>query len=358
MKKLLIVLLALTVVGIFAVAEDAASVSVGAWGRGWFAPVANNGTDSYVFSGPGWGNYGNRVGVFFAGNSENMGFYWNPGIDGTKINSVCDEAKIWAAPSKMFKIEIGKIHGDVLRGKYDDFGDILSVSGKDDIFARFDITQGMLIDITPVEGAYIGIGLDTTGADRLQKDAFNAIQIAGGYTIANVGLARVQYIGNADTEAKGAIQAAFNYTGAAEAGLGLDVGVRYPLNADAQTSVGIGVGYAKDALSANLKSVVSFMGDTDIFKFTTRDALQVQYTVAAPYAVGVEVALNGMSAWNTDLTDLAPATFPGDAKTVDVYPYVKAGYSNGYLKVGFDYKAGLDDQDAEYALPIQLEYWF
>jgi len=148
MKKLLIVLLALTIVGVFAVAEDApASISVGGWGRMWFNVIASDGIDQFVSAGPGWAGNGGRVSVGFNGNSANMGFNWNPGVSNSGMTAVCDQAKIWAQINPMIKVEVGQIQGDVLRGKLDDFGDILPTQGKDNIFARFNPDNGILLDI-------------------------------------------------------------------------------------------------------------------------------------------------------------------------------------------------------------------
>jgi hypothetical protein len=362
MKKLLIVLLALSVLGIFAVAQDApaASLSVGAWGRGYYYPYANDGVnDAFVAAGPSWGSgYGARVGVSFTGTSENVGFAWNPGVDGSTMNPVCDNALIWVKLNPMVKVVIGMAQEDALRGKLGDFGDALGQAGNDAIFQRFYPKAGMILELTPAEGLFIAAALDSSTvlvkADAgppvvvevdsdLVSDVYKAIQIGAGYTIANVGLARFQYIGTAVTGDKGMIQAAFNYTGMA--GLGLDVGVTYPLNSDTQTWVALGARYSMDALSLALQSKNSFMGKSGD-KFCTQTMAQVEYLVAAPYAVGADAGINGMT--------------PAGAKgSFDVMPYVKAGFDKGFLKVGFAYMAGLDTgAKAKYAIPVELQYGF
>jgi hypothetical protein len=381
MKKLLIVLLALSVLGIFAVAQDApaASLSVGAWGRGYYIPFASDdaGSTNYVSAGPSWGGYGARVGVSFTGTSENVGFAWNPGVSGTTMNAVCDNALIWVKLNPMVKVVIGKAQEDALRGKLGDFGDYLSQAGNDAIFQRFYPNAGMILELTPADGIFIAAALDSSAPadtsalkDLLDvmvalgamtqaqedatlaamvapsttvSDAFKAIQVGAGYTIADVGQVRFQYIGTANTVTKGKIQAAFNYTGMA--GLGLDVGVTYPLNSDFQTVVALGARYSMDALSLALQSANSFMGATGS-KFTTQTMAQIEYLVAAPYAVGADAGINGMTA-------------AGAKGSFDVMPYVKAGFDKGFLKVGFAYKAGLDTgAKAKYAIPVELQYGF
>jgi hypothetical protein len=379
MKKLLIVLLALTVVGVFAFAQDeapAASISVGAWGRMWVSPINSDGTNQSVTAGPDWGGRG-RVGISFNGSSEHFGFSWNPGVSGNNMTAVCDQAKIWAKISPLFTVQIGKIQGDVLRGKVGDSGDVLSNVGKDAIFKRFYPNTGLLFDITPVEGLYIGAAIDSsytttttyeidttgktttysvnpdTGVVGLWKattsteytsasDAYKSIQAGVGYTIKDVGLLRAQYIGSA-TDNGGIIQAAFAFTGVA--GLTVDVGAKIPMDTDNQTSVGLGASYAKDAFSAYGICQAMFAGKTGS-DFNINGNAQVYYTVADPVSVGVEAAISGMTATGS-------AT-----RVVDIFPALKLAYSNGYLKVGFDAKVGLDGQDFGFQVPVQLEYWF
>jgi hypothetical protein len=355
MKKLLIVLLALMIVGVFAVAQDApaASISVGAWGRGWInvsqTVLLPDGTasDAGVTAGPSWGGYGNRVGVSFNGSSENFGFFWNPGVDGTTMNPVCDQAKIWAKINPMIMVEIGKIQGDVLRGKLDDYGDILGMNGKDNIFARFYPNQGILLDITPMDGVYIGAALDAGSAGVLAEDAYKAIQVGFGYVIPEIGHLRAQYLGEGGAKAKAdsaGMQVAFAYTGTES--LLVDAGFTYWMESMYQMTAVVAASYSKDAFSTYDRIDANFGGDDGVLN--AQVALQVGYVIQGPFALGAEVLFKGMSAVDADL----------DAKTVDIYPFVKLGYSNGYLKVGFDATVGLDDQDMVYAVPVQLEYWF
>jgi hypothetical protein len=351
MKKLLIVLLALTVVGGFVVAQDApaASLSVGAWGRGWINVVQSDGIDTTVGAGPSWGAYGNRVGVSFNGSSENMGFSWNPGVDGTTMNAVCDQAKIFVKIGPMVKVEIGKIQGDVLRGKLDDYGDITGIKGKDNIFARFYPNQGLLLNITPMDGLYFGASMDTGDGtvDVSAEDAYKAIQIGAGYVIPEIGHLRAQYLGEGGTKAKAdsaGMQVAFAYTGME--GLLVDAGFTYWLESAYQMTFAVGASYSKDAFSTYDRVDVNFGGDDGVLNLEA--AAQVFYAVATPLSVGVEAVFRGMDATDSAL----------DLKTVDIYPQVKLGYGNGYIKIGFDAQVGLDGQDMAYALPVQLEYSF
>jgi len=400
MKKLLIVLLALAIVGVFAVAEDApASISIGGFGRAWYSPVASDGSDSIVKVGPNWGGVGGNCAVGFNGNSENVGFSWNPRVSGgDKMVPAADQAKIWVKINPMFKVELGMIQGDTLRGKLGDYGDVISMGGEDNIFQRFNPQKGILVDITPMDGVYIGFAMDypaasvepETAGKFLAEDAYKTMQIGAGYVIPNVGHFRAQYIGETapgsygasaavtaittameayllaptaanlaalqaamlglmgkqvDMVASAAVQVAFAYT--AMEGLVVDAGFKFPFESDNQMKAAVGASYKKDALSTYDRIDVTF-GGKDADRLTLGAAGQVAYALQAPLSVGVEVAYNGMSNVDADY----------DARTLDVFPFVQLGYSNGLLKVGFDYTAGLDNQDPSYSIPIMAQYSF
>jgi len=348
MKKLLVVLLALAVLGMAVSAE--AKLSVGAWGRGWFSPIGSDGTDQIVQAGPSWGGGAARVGVSFNGSSDNVGFSWNPGVDGKSMNAVCDQAKIFAKLNDMVTVQVGVIQGDVLRGKIGDFGDVCpSGGGEDDIFARFNPT-GLLLDLTPAPGIYLGAALGVPSTN-LVSDEFKAIQVGAGYTIEGMGMIRAQYIGTATSGAKGTINAAFAFTGAE--GVLVDAGVKYNLDSNIPIGVNVAAKYNKDALGIYVRVGANVAGDSAVYQLALKGGLGLYYTVAAPASVGVEVGYTGKCN-----TKVIPTTDTTNYESMDLFPQVKLGYSNGYLKVGFDAQVGLNSQKMNYKLPIQLEYWF
>jgi hypothetical protein len=192
MKKLVSVLLALLLVGSFAFAD----VNVGAWGRFLFSPLAAASgdfetADNVAFIGPDWGGRG-RVGFNVSASSDNSGFAINVDTNGGDIG-IGDQAKSWIKFNDMLTLQFGKIQGDVLRGKIDDSGFIGAIagvdglgwtqgtSGKDDIFKRFYPTSGILLDVTPAEGVYLGLALDTDKADAVvAEDMFKKVQLGAG----------------------------------------------------------------------------------------------------------------------------------------------------------------------------------
>jgi hypothetical protein len=337
------------VIGIFAFADDAAaapaaSLTVGGWGRMGFELVDTyNATQATnVSTTPGWAN-GNRIGVAFHGTSANIGFDWNFDYDGATLSGTDDVAKIWAKISPMFEVELGRIEGDTLRGKIG--GDSVSVTSdatgdNDTIFARFFPKQGILLDITPMPALYIGASIDAPvgGAAMNAMNSYQAVQVGAGYTIENVGLVRAQYIGSDTT--KGAVQAAFAYTGMA--GLTVDVGATIPMDSNAQMVAAGGVNYGKDALAAVIEIKATFGGasgsktDLDVWG-------DASYKVADPLAAGAEFTFEGLAA---------------SQKLLELFPYAQFNYGAGSLRVGFLAGIGLDSQPMVYKIPVVITFSF
>jgi hypothetical protein len=348
MKKLVSVLFALLLVGSFAFAD----VAVGGWGRFIYSPAASvDGGDNYSFSAPSWAS-GGRVGFNVVGSSDNAGFKLNVDSNGNTLG-VGDNAKIWIKINDMFTIQGGKIQGDVLRGKVDDSGTLNALpigtgaTGKDAIFQRFYPKHGILLDITPAEGMYLGAALDTAvdedgNIGELTEDTMKKIQVGAGYMIADVGHFRAQYVGNVDDAAK-YMNVAFAYTGME--GLLVDVGAKIQMEADvAQHTVALGATYGKDALSAILRANVGIGEDAAGDAMAMGGSVDLSYMVADPLAVGIEVSYQKRD----------------DPYGLGILPYGKMGYGNGYAKAGFLYAMDDDGDDSysSWAIPIVLEYWF
>jgi len=370
MKKLVSVLFALLLVGSFAFAE----VSVGNWSRILFAPIASaDDSDSFAFMGPDWGNRG-RVGLGFGASGDNTGFALDIHSNGTNLG-VGDQAKGWIKINDMIKIQMGQIQGDVLRGKIGDSGYLGAISsftvlkddpltttvnesivfkmaqgttGEDAIFQRFYPKAGMLLDLTPAEGIYIGAALDSSKTDAvLAEDMFKKIQVGAGYVIADVGHFRAQYIGNVDDAAK-YINAAFAYT--AIEGVLVDAGLKYQMEDKADKStVAVAATYSMDALSSVARFLVGFGEKGDNDELLLQGSVDVGYVVADPLALGAEVSFYK----------------EGDPTNFTVAPYAKLGYAGGFLKAGFAYSSfadyttgGVTGDYTAWSIPIMMQFGF
>jgi hypothetical protein len=231
-----------------------AQISFSAWGRGVVTPIAFSGDHSAVSASTYTSSDNPSIGFTVNGiaTSEKIGFKIDFGAGynyaGNSITAgIGDNAKVWVRPFKPFTLTAGFFKEEDLRGKFgaSEFNAwILPNGGKgeDNIFQRFDAFAGAYFKIEPfvtfdnlplfqgltVQGAFGSNAPGTPGSnmrailnlfnnednstlsnkydesysdydgDRVPSalDAYKAIQIAIGWEIPDVGLARAQFIGN------------------------------------------------------------------------------------------------------------------------------------------------------------------
>jgi hypothetical protein len=254
-KRAILALFALLMV----CAAAGAQVTFGSWGRAVITPLTLMGDHSAVSAATStWGDVP-RVGFSANGlsPSENIGF--NIDFDfGVEVNSgsvaiIGDNAKAWVKPLglalperfNMIKLTAGFFKEDDFRGRIapSEFGSWLLYNGaknEDNIFSRFDASAGAHFKLEPlmwmesswdgliIEGAfgsntplapsnkiraiynllnnednntlgktYPSSEAEDTGPRTVSvADVYKAMQIALGYRIPDVGLARMQFIGN------------------------------------------------------------------------------------------------------------------------------------------------------------------
>ncbi|MDR1279114.1 MAG: hypothetical protein LBK02_10215 [Treponema sp.] len=236
-----------------------AQITFGSWGRAVITPLTFMGDHSAVSAATStWGDVP-RVGFSANGTapSENIGF--NIDFDfGVDVNTgnvaiIGDNAKTWVKPLglvlperfNMLKLTAGFFKEDDFRGRIapSEFGSWLLYNGaknEDNIFSRFDASAGAHFKLEPlmwlesdwdglvIEGAF-GSNRPLAAANKIRAiynllnnednnttgvtyprseaedtgsrtvsvaDVYKAMQIALAYRIPNVGLARVQFIGN------------------------------------------------------------------------------------------------------------------------------------------------------------------
>ncbi|MEJ5190095.1 MAG: hypothetical protein WHT84_12850 [Breznakiellaceae bacterium] len=336
MKKALVFLLVLSLVGTMAFAE----ITVGGWGRIDFITGSNTTNDTVaMYTGPSWAS-GARVGINFAGKSDNMGFNLNIDSNGGNTLAVGDQAKITAKINDMLTIELGKAQGDKLRGKLGGHQLIGSAGDENAIFKRFYPTMGTLINLTPVEGLYIGTALDPNASteDKTAEVVMKNVQAGAGYTIPDVGLARVQYLGSNNDDAR-FVQVAFQLT--AVKNLNADVGAKFALG-KAQHSASGAVSYSADALGVMGRFFTAFGNSQD----TDLDfSAQLTYKLTDPYSIGAEFGF---------FNALVEAS-----REIQGGAYLRLSYGNGYVRAGFQGTQGLaSGSKFDWAVPVRLEYWF
>lgn len=335
MKRLFAVLLvaALVMGGAFA------QISFGAWGRGMFVPVqvapGAELKDATTTVAASWG--GNpRIGFTIRGSSDNIGFQVDMTGDISDIG-VGDNAFIYWA-NDMFKVSIGKVQGDALRGKFDDvpLGGLIfgwRNKNKDDIFTRFYPKCGALVEARPVEGLYVGAAIE---GNKSAKESYkDTIQAAVGYT-GDFGMVRAQYIGKSQGErVEFAIAPSLS-------GVALDLGVKYPIaDLGYKAQVAVGSAFNVEAVAVQARADVK-IADTTNAQF---------YAIPS---MGFDFGTIGMDA-------VVDVNFAKDATAVGfgVAPWYSKGYANGYIKAAFAVsKATAKDAKLGWAVPVIFEYWF
>jgi hypothetical protein len=173
---------------------------------------------------------------------------------------VDENAYGWVKPWNFAKLYFGRFTDSTLRGKYSDNSDfgvfVLPQNDGDWIFTRFREKSGFGLTLTPFEGFFAGATVSTNIPDYGYKntqatepydsiDVYKTVQAAVGYTIPDVGLARVQFINkgaaqeNDDNQGWGRrIEAAFAFTG--ESAFAVDIGGKIPLEEKHPWNVSLG----------------------------------------------------------------------------------------------------------------------
>ena len=237
MKKTLI---AVTVVLLLVTTSAFADITMGAWLRTVFAPVASNGENNYTDMANSWGGVReSRINVAGTAADELAGFKADFYINSQKVE-VGDNAYIWVKPVDMIKVAYGKFdspeagfRGDLCYGSWDwlrptfvNYDEGLTFSGNG--------SEGAMVNVTPIENlaVYGFVPTSTTGdfSTRTYKQFGNG-EVAAAYTIDGIGKIKAGYFGKydkqGDYERLGNIEAAFDLT--AVENLLVTAGFRYAL---------------------------------------------------------------------------------------------------------------------------------
>lgn len=380
MKKTLIAIAAAAAVTTSAFAE----ITFGAWGRGVLAPIASNGDGTQAFYSTSWGGQP-RIGFEINGVSDNVGFRVTMNADSGEKVEIHDEAKIWVKPADFIKVTAGKIQNNTLYGNWC-YGswNWLRPSFIDDegiTFGRFE-DKGMQIELFPVEGLYLAVGVPLknngwgTGdwaytAETAENkpnegkyvqdvgEAYRASVVHAAYTIAGVGKIKAGYYGSnkvydytdpktkktSSEYQKGKIEAAFESRGdnALVDGLGFEVGVAYNLtdkdyldvtNLKDDTKIALGVSYnGIENVGFTASGAVFIPKNTDKQKEGTSEEYENKLWVRAGAGVDYTIADAGITI-NADVRLQTARTSTGDTSIGFLVGAAK-GFSNGKIGIGF-----------------------
>jgi hypothetical protein len=293
----------------------------------------------------------------------------------------------WWKPNDLFKLDIGWVRWDALRGisVLESFqnGKYTGAAGihEDFIFHRFATADwwvkvetygvdgqkssetlynpGAVLEITPLPNLYIGAAIVTgpAGGDHNFtneiEDVYKNSQYALGYNIDGIGLIRVGYFGlNSQGIGNQLIQGAFKLT--AVEGLSLDVGFGYSLDekqADAKKNnltVGLAAAFKTDLFGVNAAAGAWLGGDKDSEAYPTVEISVNPYasldfaTIGLGVAYGLELEKDNSSHIGFDV-------------------YIEKAFGGGQIKAGVtaSLSPGKPDaakQDITIAIPIELTY--
>jgi hypothetical protein len=438
MKKALIVLLILAVAGgLFA--QSAPSFSLGGRVDTWFVPFQSVNRDGDTLSGAGLGRdngggVGTRARLFGEVAGETVGlriqlqFFPFAGTGGTPLVGFDDNVEVWWKPTDWFKLDAGKFVQTPLRGKIGDHwmdGFTVGMKGVNDIFSGFDSAGvnnggagnlGVLTSFTFGDlfiGAMIpnlrpfgsgatpsnpgGVYETVNYANGISEisDVYERTQFGVGYTIQDVGLVRVQYVGATKSATVAPrVELAFALTGIE--GLVLDIGGKFPLSVaadsikfwdstdlkwDTPTSdakyqlnyrVALGVTYAlNDKINLNGRVDAGFGGsyDSGISGIEpVKYAPEVNFHIWPTYNLGiVTLGLDFGIEWFGETTQdgkvLEIATVKQDGGTrVGGGLYVQKGIGGATIRGGVAYRAAGErngvKEDGVFTVPITLEFSF
>jgi hypothetical protein len=379
MKKALAILMIFALVASVAVAE----VSIGAWGRGIFLPVNNNGDDTITDTAPSWGGWGGdeaRIGFTIAGNSDNVGFQIDGNVDGGSFN-VGDQQKIWIKPMDMVTVQLGRIYDDTLRGNaafgsFNWYRGLGNGDGEDITFSRIGVEgsrEAFQVAIAPMDELYVSAYFYDLDKDLLEN-MFSKMQFAVGYSIDGIGQFKAQVLtsavyetvatstyeidqdtgdivsvaGTANTnevaETGAKVEVAFNYTGMenlfVEAGFAMETNDKVdPLKAK---DINIYARYGMDDITLHFLSMNSIIdvGDTEV---NYKMVVGVDYNIGDGLAAAADFGFTGTT---IDDVDAEITGFAGVTK----------GFSNGVIGAGVQFKN--DGNDTFFGIPVRMEYWF
>lgn len=387
MKRTLVVLALLLVVGVcLSFADDAATpagITFGAWGRLIYAPLSdvNNVGSTGVGSniGTSWG--GNpRIGFTIAGNSQYVGFAAHIGVDNNTF-SITDDTQAWIKPFPGLELQIGRAFNDTLRGEAD-FGSYDWIRtqwvGDDVTFKRIGGQAGgapgpqNAIVSYKAGGLFVfweqamqGAGptnLTTWSAGETDPNGvYNNASFGAGYTIAGIGTIKAQKIGYADngSAAVGQYQIAFNLS--AVPNLYAEVAAFLPTDSTyANYTLQVPVYLTYKAGAASIHGLFIYQnlnGSTATTAQTGMDA-----------GLGLDYDLGGGLGINSDVryANKYFGGWPNDS--ISVLVGLVKGFSNGSVGIGVQYSTtdfapntnwgGNDPTASHWAVPIKMEYWF
>ena len=374
MKKTLI---AVTVVLLLVTTSAFADITMGAWLRTVFAPIASDGENNYTDMANSWGGVReSRINVAGTAADELAGFKADFYINSQKVE-VGDNAYIWVKPVDMIKVAYGKFdspeagfRGDLCYGSWDwlrptfvDYDEGLTFSGNG--------SEGAMVNVTPIENlaVYGFVPTSITGdfSTRTYKQFGNG-EVAAAYTIDGIGKIKAGYFGKydkqGDYERLGNIEAAFDLT--AVENLFVTAGFRYALGDKEVFDVDTDL--MKIALGASYQIMDGFKVSASglVYLYESDTKIDPTFIVGA----GVDYAIMDGLTLNADVRYKSETSVDGNGQKDDGISFLvgvdKTVGSNGSIGLGFQgvtngqgFNGTLKNQDKfAWAIPVKVQVSF
>ena len=384
MKKIVIIIILAYITFTPLFAQLSPGVGIGGWARYVISPVGGSGVLGEEFTADNLyaRNQSNqnwyfpsrgKVGLSSWGNSEYLGFNFDVCyIDG--LIEAGDQAKVWVRPHDMIMFQFGKIEGNELRAVIPG-GRLTFTEEENDVFTRFNPVMGMLIDIRPINGLYIGVSVDIaskTGEPAMNVYSWdaerNAYQIGAGYKFDWGGHLRIQLLANDGSVWSGKpIQAAFSYTGIHN--LILEIGGLFPLkDLYAENEI---FSPAKGTLAAAYRieqwdlmaraTIAGYPYAEEFAGIRFKLGSVVKYTINFPLFVGAEIAYlsDYQENFYTQQNDSQPVLVDG-VDLFQIVPFVGFKYCRGEFRIGFHWEQNFkgEEKKFKFEIPFMLELNF
>jgi len=311
MKKAIVLLLALAVLGGAVFAEDAApALTFGSYGDVYLT-LADQDTEN---------SYGVYHELYVNYKADDMGF------SATIVNSDGDffgEARNYSVYYKMFDGMVTAYAGDLREDGGARLASYVDGNGFSTRLANADIT-GFMVKVAPIDGLVVSAFLPYTGV--AVADDFAAANFGFGYTIADIGKLVASYRLANDELAVG-----FDVKAIADTTLKLG----YKMIVDGDMYVYLTAGKVIAGIDLGLDADV-VLGDAVAFGAKVK----AEYGMD-PYAFGLKATFDTGDAW-----------YGNDSFTVN--PYAVWNFSAGAITAGFSFNGS----DSSWGIPVDFEWWY
>jgi len=379
MKKFAALVFLIIIGGGVLFAQLPSGLGLGGWARYVFTPIGGSGTFGEGFS--GWDdmyirNQSNqnwlfptrgKVGLATWGNSEFVGFNFDFAYEDGALR-VGDQAKVWVRPHHSVMLHMGRIEGNRLRSRIRG-GRLTYTEEENDLFTRFMVPHGILVDWDPIENLFIGFSLNAStphGHRYAFRDAFhwdspeNNYQIGIGYQF-NFGHLRAQLLANNGGIWTGKpLQVAFEYTDIHN--MIIEAGVLFPLAPIDTSPARATVAFQHESHQWEIMGRGTIVWYPELREAGTRLKLGavVKYTINFPLFVGVEAAyISSWEPFNQQDDSIPPVV--GAEDLFQIAPFVGFRYGRGELRFALHWQQnfrGDDGRNFRFEVPIMLEVRF